>query len=49
MSFSRRHANFLVNAGQGTFAQAMELIAAAREAVQRRSGFSLELEVRVWP
>jgi UDP-N-acetylmuramate dehydrogenase len=49
MSFSPLHANFLVNAGQGTFAQAMELIAAAREAVERRSGFSLELEVRIWP
>jgi UDP-N-acetylmuramate dehydrogenase len=49
MVFSPLHANFLVNTGQGSFAQAEELIAAAREAVKRQSGFSLELEVRVWP
>ncbi|MDR1360318.1 MAG: UDP-N-acetylmuramate dehydrogenase [Deltaproteobacteria bacterium] len=49
MSFSPLHANFLINDGQGAFDQAMELIAEAQEAVRRRSGFSLELEVRVWP
>lgn len=49
MAFSQIHANFLVNEGNGTFAQAMELIALARDKVRERSGFSLELEVCVWP
>jgi UDP-N-acetylmuramate dehydrogenase len=49
MRFSPVHANFLENAGQESFSQAEELIALAREAVERRSGFFLELEVRVWP
>jgi UDP-N-acetylmuramate dehydrogenase len=49
MRFSPVHANFLENTGQGSFLQAEELIAMARAAVEERSGFFLELEVRVWP
>jgi UDP-N-acetylmuramate dehydrogenase len=47
MAFSELHANFLVNLGGGTAAQAFELIQAAREAVAARSGVALELEVKV--
>ena len=49
MAFSEKHANFLVNLGGGTSGEALELIETAREAIQRRSGFELELEVRVVP
>ena len=48
MAFSTVHANFLVNEGGGTFEQAMELIESARETVRARSGYELELEVRLW-
>jgi UDP-N-acetylmuramate dehydrogenase len=48
MYFSTLHANFLLNRGRGTFAQAMELIELARERVRRHSGHELELEVQVW-
>lgn len=48
MAFSPVHANFLVNEGNGTFEQAMELIETAREKVRGRSGRELELEVRLW-
>jgi UDP-N-acetylmuramate dehydrogenase len=48
MVFSPVHANFLVNEGGGTFEQAMELIEKARDRVRARSGFELELEVRIW-
>jgi len=49
MAFSDLHANFLVNLGGGCAAEAFELIETAREAVRRRSGHELELEVRVAP
>lgn len=49
LAFSEIHANFLVNLGGGTGAEAFELIETAREAVRRRSGHELELEVRVAP
>jgi UDP-N-acetylmuramate dehydrogenase len=48
MAFSPAHANFLVNEGGGTFAQAMELIERARARVRERCGLELELEVRIW-
>lgn len=48
MYFSTLHANFLVNEGKGTFAQAMELIELARSRVRQRSGHELELEVQIW-
>jgi UDP-N-acetylmuramate dehydrogenase len=49
MAFSELHANFLVNRGGGTGAQALELIDRARQAVRRQHGHELELEVRVAP
>ena len=47
MEFSRQHANFMANTGNGTFAQAMELIDTARRIVTERLGINLELEVRI--
>ena len=49
MRFSEVHANFLVNEGKGSFAEAEALIAMAKVAVLKHSGISLELEVRIWP
>lgn len=48
MAFSGLHANFLVNEGQGTSEQALELMAMAKRAVFERSGITLEPEVRIW-
>lgn len=47
MSFSPMHANFLVNEGKGSASAACELLAQAREAVQRRNGVGLHLEIQV--
>lgn len=47
MAFSELHANFLVNLGGGTSAQAFELIGAAQETVAAKFGVHLELEVKV--
>ncbi|SKA72386.1 UDP-N-acetylmuramate dehydrogenase [Paucidesulfovibrio gracilis DSM 16080] len=47
MAFSSLHANFLVNLGQGTAEQALELLEKARYAVYERFGVTLETEVRV--
>ncbi|MBQ4133444.1 MAG: UDP-N-acetylmuramate dehydrogenase [Desulfovibrionaceae bacterium] len=49
MLFSPTHANFLVNRGDGTSSQALELIELARIAVKNEFGFDLELEIRVVP
>ena len=49
MAFSPLHANFLVNEGQGSADAALELLAQAREAVQRRNGVNLQLEIKVLP
>jgi UDP-N-acetylmuramate dehydrogenase len=49
MAFSEKHANFLVNQGDGTPEQAFELLDQARAAVARRFEVELELEVRVAP
>lgn len=48
MIFSPVHANFLVNVGQGTSAEAMELMAQAKREVFSRFGITLETEVRLW-
>lgn len=45
MVFSEMHANFLVNRGSGTSAQAQELIQQAKETVLEKFGISLETEV----
>ena len=48
MAFSSMHANFLVNEGNGTSAEAMELIALAEHLVGERFGVQLRREVIVW-
>lgn len=47
MLFSPVHANFLVNDGNGTSAEAFALVQEAQEAVSRLFGLELELEVKV--
>jgi len=47
MAFSTVHANFLVNEGNGTAAEALELLDLGRRAVQARFGVKLETEVKV--
>lgn len=47
MAFSSVHANFLVNEGGGTSAQALELLELGRSAVAERFGVNLETEVQV--
>lgn len=58
MRFTEKHANFLARdrhpersdpSGKGNFEAAAALITEAREAVARRTGFTLELEIKVWP
>lgn len=49
MAFSELHANFLVNLGQGTASQALELLETGRAAVRDRFGIALETEVIVLP
>ncbi len=45
MAFSEMHANFLVNKGNGTGAEALELLDMATEAVLKKFGVTLESEV----
>lgn len=47
MAFSPVHANFLVNDGSGTSAEAFELVNAAKESVYRLFGIELQPEVRI--
>lgn len=47
MAFSELHANFLVNLGGGRSAEALELLAQAREAVRERFALTLDTEVIV--
>lgn len=49
MSYSPVHANFMVNSGRGTSAEALELLELGREAVWKTHGIRLETEVRLWP
>ncbi len=49
MAFSEKHANFLINLGQGTSQQAMELIEMAKSTVAAEFGLELEQEVKVCP
>ncbi len=46
MSFSEKHANFLINLGKGTAEEAWELINVAKERVKREMDIDLELEVK---
>jgi UDP-N-acetylmuramate dehydrogenase len=48
MLFSDLHANFLVNTGNGTATEALELVAEAQEQVFMKHGVRLEPEVRIW-
>ena len=49
MALSPMHANFLLNEGKGSARAAFELLARARDAVRRRSGIDLNLEIKVLP
>lgn len=46
--FSEKHANFLINAGQATAADALRLIERGRKAVRAAAGVELALEVKLW-
>jgi UDP-N-acetylmuramate dehydrogenase len=48
MLFSEVHANFLVNKGDGTSAQAFELVDMAKNAVKTMFDIELETEVKIW-
>jgi len=45
MSFSSQHANFLVNLGDGTYNEAIELINLAKQKVKDKFNIDLELEI----
>ena len=47
MSFSKEHANFLVNLGNGTFDDAIELINLAKQKVQEKFDIELEVEIEI--
>ena len=47
MAFSKKHANFLVNLGDGTFSDAIALIDEAKKRVFEKFGVKLELEIEV--
>ncbi len=47
LCFSPKHANFLVNLGDSTFEEALELILLAKERVQKECGITLENEVQI--
>ena len=47
MAFSPIHANFLINYGNGTYKEAIELINAVKAEVKTKRGIELELEIRV--
>ncbi len=47
MGFSSIHANFMVNYGNGTFSEAIELLELAKEKVFAQSGINLEYEIKI--
>ncbi len=47
LCFSPKHANFLVNFGESSFEEALELIQIAKEKVQQECGILLENEVQI--
>ena len=48
MEVSRKHANFFVNLGGATSADALELVARVEAEVERRSGVRLVREFELW-
>ncbi len=48
VSFSEKHANFMVNRGRATASDAMRLIERARDLVRTTAGVRLTLEVKLW-
>lgn len=46
--FSEKHANFLINGGRATAADALRLIERGRERVRVMAGIDLSLEVKLW-
>jgi len=44
---SEKHANFIINQGNATAWEAIQLIDQVREQVLKRTGITLELEVRI--
>ncbi len=49
MMFSDLHANFLVNTGQGSSAEALELLDLAKQVALKEKGLALKLEIKVYP
>ena len=47
VGFSEKHANFLVNYGEGTFSEVLDLISIAKERVYENFGILLEEEVKL--
>lgn len=47
MSFSEKHANFLVNLGEGTFDEAIQLINLAQKKVKEKFEIELEVEIEI--
>ncbi|MCW8837492.1 MAG: UDP-N-acetylmuramate dehydrogenase [Thiovulaceae bacterium] len=47
MEFSKEHANFLVNHGNGTYTDALHLIKEAQRLVKEKFGIYLELEIQI--
>lgn len=47
MAFSKEHANFLVNLGEGSFDEAMQLITLAQRKVKEQFDIELELEIEI--
>lgn len=45
VQISPKHANFLINTGDGTAADVLALVRHAQEAVKRTSGYDLEIEI----
>lgn len=48
MSFSKEHANFLVNSGNGTFEDAIYLIDLAKKRVKEKFNINLEEEIIIY-
>ena len=44
---SDKHSGFVVNVGNGTFKQAMDVINHVKEEVMKHSGVEMELEVKI--